>query len=175
MTVRSNRVPDRTTAVRATSPRSAQSAKDPTHRNGELKVRSEPVPARLAAHGLGMPVNSLEWQVFTTRGRHVGHLGDTDRPGEQSGTFNAIINRTAARPSQREVLKWRKTNTCAKERARTSAGASPAATASAAALIAEGDGASHPEGRKDSIGALEAIQRSTSTSARAPSSAGSTT
>ncbi len=110
----------------------------------------------------GMPVNSLEWQVFTHA--RPGTSDTSAIPTDQldnPGSMNAIIN-THQRPTfaDEEILKWRKTNACAKDASPDKCWCEPGREGKCWAKSLAKERVHHIlKGGEDSIGALEAIQR----------------
>ena len=110
----------------------------------------------------GMGRNSLEWQVFAHA--RPGTSDTSAIPTDQvnnPGTINAIIN-LAQRPTfaGEEVVKWRKTTTCAGVTNEKECWCEPGRNNKCWRRSLEKDTVHHIlKGGEDSIGALEAIQR----------------
>ncbi|MEO8040272.1 MAG: cytochrome c [Betaproteobacteria bacterium] len=110
----------------------------------------------------GMPVNSLEWQVFTHA--RPGTSDTSAVPTDQvnnPGTMNAIIH-TRQRPTfaGEQVVKWRKTNGCATGEGEDKCWCEPGHQGKCWVRSTQIETVNHIlKGGEDSIGALEAIQR----------------
>ena len=111
----------------------------------------------------GMPVDSLEWQVFSHArpGTNDTSAIATDQVNNP-GTINALIN-VAQRPtfSNEEVLRWRKVNTCVTGVAEETCWCEPGRDGKCWEKKLEKENGVHHilKGGEDSIGKLEAIQR----------------
>ena len=138
--------------------------KDPTHPQWEnLKGAIGNQYLRISQMMVsGMPVNSLEWQIFTHA--RPGTSDTSAIPTDQvnnPGTMNAIIN-THRRPTfaNEEVIKWRKASTCAKGESEDKCWCEPGREGKCWQRSTQKETVHHIlKGGEDSIGALEAIQR----------------
>ncbi len=111
----------------------------------------------------GMPVDSLEWQVFSHArpGTNDTSAIATDQVNNP-GTINALIN-LAQRPTfnNEEVLRWRKVASCVAGTAEETCWCEPGRNGKCWEKKLEKENGVHHilKGGEDSIGKLEAIQR----------------